>query len=208
MNRKIISLILALMLAVTSAFALSGCGSDKEVPDNQPKTEEAAENDTEEEEPAEKNESSEEAITNEAQANTDSVKKTPKKTSSSKKTEGSSSNKNSGSSQNNSGESSSGSESEAAQVNVTVSVDGAFIGRSITVQSGASVFDALKKTGISVRSKNSIYGVYVYSINGLSEGDKGPGSGWTYKVNGTMPSKSADKYVVREGDSISWEYVS
>lgn len=208
MNRKILSLILALMLAVTSAFALSGCGSDEEVSESQPRTEEAVENDSEEEEPAEKTESGEEAVTNEAQANTDSVKKTSKKTSSGHKTGGSSSNKNNGGSQNNSGESPSESESEAAQVNVTVSVDGAFSGRSITVQSGASVFDALKKTGISVGSRNSIYGVYVYSINGLSEGDKGAGSGWTYKVNGTMPSKSADKYIVREGDSISWEYVS
>lgn len=193
------------MLAVTSAFALSGCGSDKEVSESQLTTEQAAENVAEEKESSE---NSEEEITNEARAKTDSAKKTPKKTSAGKKTEGSSSNKNNGSSQNNSGESSSGSESEASQVDVTVSVDGAFTGRSITVQSGASVFDALKKTGISVGSRNSIYGVYVYSINGLSEGDKGAGSGWTYKVNGTMPNKSADKYIVREGDSISWEYVS
>ena len=196
------------MLAVTSAFALSGCGSDKEVSESQLTTEQAAENVAEEKESEEKAKSTDEEVANEPQVNSDSEKKTPKKTSAGKKTEGSSSNKNNGSSQNNSGESSSGSESEASQVDVTVSVDGAFTGRSITVQSGASVFDALKKTGLSVGSRNSIYGVYVYSINGLSEGDKGAGSGWTYKVNGTMPNKSADKYIVREGDSISWEYVS
>lgn len=94
---------------------------------------------------------------------------------------------------------------------------------SITVKEGSTVLDVLELILATERKgssefaanpnatagvKNSAYGKYVYSICGLAEKDCGSTSGWTYYVNGKMPSVSADKYILKSGDKIEWVYVT
>lgn len=43
-------------------------------------------------------------------------------------------------------------------------------------------------------------------INNLFEFDHGPRSGWLYRVNGSMHSKSAGAFTVNAGDVIEWLY--
>lgn len=81
--------------------------------------------------------------------------------------------------------------------------------RSITVNRGDTVFDALKAVcsanGISLKYQ-SIY--YVQGIGGLNEKDCGATSGWMYRVNGVAPNKAAAKYTLSPGDKIEWYYVT
>ena len=78
-----------------------------------------------------------------------------------------------------------------------------------TVKKGTTVFDVLeaaaKENGITLKYQSKSY---IQEINGLAEKDCGGGSGWTYKVNGVKPNKSAAKYELAEGDIIEWYYVT
>jgi hypothetical protein len=47
---------------------------------------------------------------------------------------------------------------------------------------------------------------YVKGINGLFEFDKGPQSGWLYRVNGVFSNQSCGVYHVKSGDVIDWLY--
>lgn len=49
---------------------------------------------------------------------------------------------------------------------------------------------------------------YIASIDGEGEGDKGPESGWMFKVNGKFPNVGAGSVRVKNGDNISWLYTS
>ncbi len=119
-----------------------------------------------------------------------------------------------------SGSSSSGSESSSSQsstdsgtVTVSVSVsssaaDGRVSGSATpTFEKGATAYDALCATGLSVSSKSSQYGIYVSAIGGLAEFEYGGSSGWMYSVNGSAPNISCGKYVLKDGDRVSWYYV-
>jgi hypothetical protein len=46
----------------------------------------------------------------------------------------------------------------------------------------------------------------VEGINNLFEFDHGAKSGWLYRVNGSMYSKSAGAFTVKAGDVIEWLY--
>ncbi len=119
-----------------------------------------------------------------------------------------------------SGSSSSGGRSSSSQgstdsstVTVSVSVsssaaDGRVSGSATpTFEKGATAYDALCATGLSVTSKNSQYGIYVSAIGGLAEKEFGGSSGWMYSVNGSAPNVSCGKYVLKDGDRVSWYYV-
>lgn len=103
----------------------------------------------------------------------------------------------------------------AASNTVTVSVsvsssaaDGRVSGSAHpTFKKGATAYDALCATGLSVSTKSSQYGLYVSAIGGLAEFEYGGKSGWMYSVNGSAPNVSCGKYVLKDGDSISWYYV-
>lgn len=73
---------------------------------------------------------------------------------------------------------------------------------SMTLDKGASVYDALKASGVSHSGKN-----YVSAIGGLSEGMFGAQSGWKYYVNGVAPNTSCVNYVLQDGDKVQWSYV-
>lgn len=105
--------------------------------------------------------------------------------------------------------------SSATSNTVTVSVsvsssaaDGRVSGSAHpTFKKGATAYDALCATGLSVSTKSSQYGLYVSAIGGLAEFEYGVKSGWMYSVNGSAPNVSCGKYVLKDGDSVSWYYV-
>lgn len=73
---------------------------------------------------------------------------------------------------------------------------------SIELDEGATVYDALCASGFSISGSSS----YVSAIGGLAEKQCGSGSGWTYAVNGSFPSRACGRYVLSGGESISWIY--
>ena len=99
-------------------------------------------------------------------------------------------------------------------VTVHISVSSSAVGNpvsastTLTFQEGATVYDALCGTGLSINSSATAYGVYVAAIGGLAEKEHGAMSGWTYYVNGAYANRSCGAYVLSDGDSISWVYVT
>ncbi len=90
---------------------------------------------------------------------------------------------------------------------LAVSQDGVILApQTITLQPGATVFDALQQSGLVISSSSSMFGVYVKSIQSLSEGACGGGSGWQYSVNGAFPSVSCSAYTLSDGDQVAWRY--
>ena len=65
-------------------------------------------------------------------------------------------------------------------------------GGTVTLNQGASVYDALCATGASVGGSSG----YVSSIGGLAEFACGPGSGWLYFVNGSSPGYGCGSYIL------------
>lgn len=78
-----------------------------------------------------------------------------------------------------------------------------------SVKKGTTVFDLLSeacsKKGLAVVHQNKSY---IVSIGGLAEKDCGGSSGWMYTVNGVKPMMSASKYVLKDGDTVEWYYVT
>ena len=112
---------------------------------------------------------------------------------------------------------STGGETKSVTVRVTVQANGAqWVSGSYTVTKGQSALDALKKAldanGITYQAKTTQYGTYIQSLtrNGvtLGEMDKGPNSGWMYKVNGSAPMVGVDAYAMSEGDELLFYYVA
>lgn len=79
---------------------------------------------------------------------------------------------------------------------------GSMVSRTVELEPGATVYDALKKAAGSV----GVSGSYVYKIGGLSEGDCGAGSGWMYNVNGAYIQKSCKQQKLADGDVVQWRY--
>ncbi|MFY0546181.1 DUF4430 domain-containing protein [Brevibacillus sp. H7] len=50
--------------------------------------------------------------------------------------------------------------------------------------------------------------VYIKSIDGLAEFDKGPQSGWIYRVNGEGPQAPVDRYLLEPNDEVEILYTS
>lgn len=112
---------------------------------------------------------------------------------------------------------SSGGETKSVTVRVTVQANGnQWVSGSYTVTKGQSALDTLKKAldanGITYQAKTTQYGTYIQSLtrNGvtLGEMDKGPNSGWMYKVNGSAPMVGVDAYAMSEGDELLFYYVA
>lgn len=87
---------------------------------------------------------------------------------------------------------------------------GYIIGQTqLTLKQGQTVLDALEaacdKNSVSLRYQSKSY---ITEIGGLAEKDCGGASGWMYRVNGTNPRKAASKYVLKDGDTVEWYYVT
>ena len=80
-----------------------------------------------------------------------------------------------------------------------------------TFKKGETAYDILKKVcdkkGIRLTSRETVYGIYVSGINNIDEFDCGRESGWTYRVNSSLPSKSCDKYTLSPGDDIVFRFI-
>lgn len=79
---------------------------------------------------------------------------------------------------------------------------------SITLQNRDTAFSVLlRQLGSSrVSYRGSGGTAYVTAIDGLSEFDKGPLSGWVYTVNGQQPNTGAGAYTLKAGDNLAWRY--
>ena len=144
--------------------------------------------------------------------------------SSSSNADSGSSSSSSGSSSSSSGSSSSsssaggssqpGTSAPAGTVTVYVSVSSSAVGNPVsgggtfTFNQGATVYDALCACGLSMNASNTGYGIYVSAIGGLAEKEHGGHSGWMYSVNGAVPMTACSNYVLSNGDSVSWYYVT
>ena len=102
----------------------------------------------------------------------------------------------------------------AGTVTVYVSVSSSAVGNPVsgggtfTFNQGATVYDALCACGLSMSASNTGYGIYVRAIGGLAEKEHGGNSGWMYSVNGAVPMTACSNYVLSNGDSVSWYYVT
>lgn len=122
-----------------------------------------------------------------------------------------------GGSASNGGSASAGNQGGSQQhgyVTVTVSVTSSAVGNPVssggtfTFNEGATVYDALCALGLSVNAHGSPYGTYVAAIGGLAEKEHGSTSGWMYSVNGVSPKMACSSYVLSNGDSVVWYYVT
>lgn len=122
-----------------------------------------------------------------------------------------------GGSASNGGSASAGNQGGSQQhgyVTVTVSVTSSAVGNPLssggtfTFNEGATVYDALCALGLSVNAHGSPYGTYVAAIGGLAEKEHGSTSGWMYSVNGVPPKMACSSYVLSNGDSVVWYYVT
>lgn len=122
-----------------------------------------------------------------------------------------------GGSASNSGSASAGDQGGSQQpdyVTVTVSVTSSAVGNPVssggtfTFNEGATAYDALCALGLSVNAHGSSYGTYVAAIGGLAEKEHGGTSGWMYSVNGVAPNTACSNYVLHNGDSVVWYYVT
>ena len=107
-----------------------------------------------------------------------------------------------------------GGSQESSYVTVTVSVTSSAVGNPVssggtfTFNEGATAYDALCALGLSVNAHGSSYGTYVAAIGGLAEKEHGGTSGWMYSVNGVAPNTACSNYVLSNGDSVVWYYVT
>lgn len=112
------------------------------------------------------------------------------------------------------GSSQPGTSAPAGTVTVYVSVSSSAVGNPVsgggtfTFNQGATVYDALRACGLSMNASNTGYGIYVSAIGGLAEKEHGGHSGWMYSVNGAVPMTACSNYVLSNGDSVSWYYVT
>lgn len=81
---------------------------------------------------------------------------------------------------------------------------------SVEVKQGDTVYDLLFRVttqyGIQMEKRGTGAMLYVEGIDNLYEFDRGPESGWMYRVNGIFPNKSAGVVAVKSGDRIEWLY--
>ncbi|MBR0412051.1 MAG: DUF4430 domain-containing protein [Eubacterium sp.] len=84
-------------------------------------------------------------------------------------------------------------------------------GCAVDYEKGDTVYTVLKRvcreTGIKMRARRTVYGMYIVGLNELDEKDCGGTSGWTYYVDGEFPMVSVDNYALNGGENIEFKYV-
>lgn len=87
-----------------------------------------------------------------------------------------------------------------------------FAPRSVEFRAGENVFNVLRRemrrAGIHLESVHTpVYdSAYIKGIHNLYEGDCGPLSGWTYRVNGQLPNYGVSQYLLQPGDTVEILY--
>jgi uncharacterized membrane-anchored protein len=93
---------------------------------------------------------------------------------------------------------------------VTVTVEGLYSSRQITLKTNQTVLQVLQMLDsddpqLRLATKEySGLGTLVESMNGQTNGTNG--EYWQYKVNGVMPQVGADKYNLKNGDTMEWNF--
>ncbi len=72
-----------------------------------------------------------------------------------------------------------------------------------TAEKGKTVLDQLKSRA-QVEVKDTQYGPFVESINGVKGGSDG--KYWSYYVNDTLAQKGAGEYITEGGENIEWKF--
>ena len=204
-KRRLLPVLLTILMAVVLSFSVVSCGNDDEkasdgenssvaVTEKETTEDTKEKKDTTEEESDKAGTETKQTETRQLQKNTaaadnGTAKKSTKAKATTKATK-------------------SASKGTTAASACYISVEGYCSNKKVTLQSGDTVYDILKRSGASVSARNSGYGVYVEGINGRFEFDEGPTSGWMYSVNGSTPNVSCSSYTVGKGDQISWYYVT
>lgn len=104
---------------------------------------------------------------------------------------------------------------EVYEASISIQTDEGFFileNTKTTYEKGDSVLSILiregKENAFSVVFSGIKRNAYIEGIDNLFEFDKGPESGWAYKVNGVIPMKSSGAYEVQPKDEIQWIYVT
>jgi len=103
---------------------------------------------------------------------------------------------------------------QSIRVSVVVSGYSATVGTSVyvpaantVVEEGKTAVDAINQVlGNRVVYKDSTYGTYITSIDGLAEKDGGERSGWMYLVNGQFAPVGVAEYTLHNSDVITLVY--
>lgn len=105
----------------------------------------------------------------------------------------------------------------AGKVTVAVTVDTTGVDGTVmrtenpvVLDEGATAYDALVAVmgPDAVNAQDSQYGLFVSAIGGIAQMEHGNASSWMYDVNGVMGSVACDQYVLADGDSLVWFYVT
>lgn len=82
--------------------------------------------------------------------------------------------------------------------------------KEVEIKADDKVLDVLVRVAgreeIQLEYRGSGAGAYVEGIANIYEFDRGPESGWMYKVNGSFPNRSAGNWPVNPGDHLEWVY--
>ena len=80
----------------------------------------------------------------------------------------------------------------------------------VQIDDDDTVYDVLRRVceakGMNYSASKGSFGVYVSSIDNLSDSVVGKTAGWCYFVNGNFAKVSASKFKVDDGQTIDWEY--
>lgn len=85
--------------------------------------------------------------------------------------------------------------------------NGIVLDKTIRVKIGATVLDSLKAAAQKNKIQLGFNNGYVPSINNIEQGLATQYSGWTYTVNDQIVMEAADKYILKEGDIVKWEFI-
>ena len=98
---------------------------------------------------------------------------------------------------------------------VTLEIDASAAGKGfllpptqVALREGETVLELLLRVTEAKNLRIETSGGYVEGIGGLYEFDHGDQSGWIYAVNGASAGVSAADYLPKDGDVISWRYVT
>jgi len=76
----------------------------------------------------------------------------------------------------------------------------------VYINNNDTPYSVLKREVPNVKATGSGSNLYVKEVDGLGEFDRGPLSGWKYKVNGVEIQESAGTYKLKSGDDLHWFY--
>jgi len=78
--------------------------------------------------------------------------------------------------------------------------------KSVCLEEGATVLDALEATELDIESVGNGEMTYVTAIDGIQEKSAGQSSGWVYAFNGSPGDEGAGAKEVESTDIIQWRF--